>query len=142
VEKDDLLLVAFSGRGVSLEAKVTFALTMHGWKTPAKTLVRSNSIYDRVKKSKAALKIMLVDASRDDPTPAAKRVRKKWRPTAKPSPSRRKPCRRESYFGIVAAQVNRQWKMRTLAWRVHAFSASRFERSADENHDGVSRSRN
>ncbi len=73
VGKDDVLVLAFAGHGVHL-GDVDYICPVDARLDDSKSsLVSLDSVYERVRKSPAALKIMLVDACRDDPTPGGKR---------------------------------------------------------------------
>ncbi len=73
VGKDDVLVLAFAGHGVHL-SDVDYICPVDAKLDESKSsLVSLDTVYERVRKSPAALKIMLVDACRDDPTPGGKR---------------------------------------------------------------------
>ena len=67
LEKDDLVVVAFSGHGVTLEGKSYFCPTDASLKEPQQTMISVETFYQRLEKSQAALKVMMVDACRNDP---------------------------------------------------------------------------
>ncbi|HQU46644.1 MAG TPA: SUMF1/EgtB/PvdO family nonheme iron enzyme [Pirellulales bacterium] len=66
VEKDDLVLVAFSGHGVHLDGK-SYLCPDDASLDDADTLISLDGVYDRLRRCPAALKLLVVDACRDDP---------------------------------------------------------------------------
>jgi formylglycine-generating enzyme required for sulfatase activity len=70
--EDDLLIVAFSGHGVSLGGKSYLCPSDAALDDPA-TLVSLDAIYDRLNNCAARFKLMLVDACRNDPRPGGGR---------------------------------------------------------------------
>lgn len=66
VEKNDLIVVAFSGHGVHLDGKSYLCPSETDLDNPA-TMIALDSVYERLDKCPAALKLLLVDACRDDP---------------------------------------------------------------------------
>jgi formylglycine-generating enzyme len=66
VERDDLLLVAFSGHGVSIKGK-SYLCPVDTKLTDADSMICVETLYERLSKCPAALKVVLVDACRDDP---------------------------------------------------------------------------
>jgi hypothetical protein len=66
VERDDLIVVAFSGHGVHLDGK-SYLCPTEAQLTDGKTLVSLDRVYDRLQKCPASLKLLLVDACRNDP---------------------------------------------------------------------------
>jgi formylglycine-generating enzyme required for sulfatase activity len=62
----DLIVLAFSGHGVNLEGK-NFWCPNDSTLDDPQTLVSQDKIYDRLKKCRAAFKLVLVDACRNDP---------------------------------------------------------------------------
>ncbi|HQU45660.1 MAG TPA: SUMF1/EgtB/PvdO family nonheme iron enzyme, partial [Pirellulales bacterium] len=65
-EKDDLVLVAFSGHGVYLD-KTSWLCPLEARLDETDTLVSLDSVYQRLAKCKGAMKLLLVDACRDEP---------------------------------------------------------------------------
>lgn len=72
VERDDLLVVAFSGHGVHREGKSYLCPAETRLDDP-KTMVPLNEVYKRLENCQAALKLLLVDACRNDPRPGGQR---------------------------------------------------------------------
>jgi len=72
VEKDDVVVVSFSGHGMHFGGKSYICPTDAKLDDPA-SLVPLDSIYDRLKKSPAAFKLVVVDACRNDPRPGGQR---------------------------------------------------------------------
>lgn len=66
VEKDDLVVVAFSGHGVHLDGKSYLCPTEARLDDP-KSLVSLDKVYEALNKCPASLKVLLVDACRNDP---------------------------------------------------------------------------
>jgi formylglycine-generating enzyme required for sulfatase activity len=66
VERDDLIVVAFSGHGVHLDDKSYLCPTEAQLKD-ATTLISLEGVYERLQKCPAPLKLLLVDACRNDP---------------------------------------------------------------------------
>jgi formylglycine-generating enzyme len=66
VEQDDLVVLAFSGHGVHLDSRSYLCPTEAELKD-AKTLVSLDTVYERLAKCPASLKLLLVDACRNDP---------------------------------------------------------------------------
>ncbi|MCE9607985.1 MAG: SUMF1/EgtB/PvdO family nonheme iron enzyme [Planctomycetia bacterium] len=64
--ENDLLIVAFSGHGVSLDGKSYLCPNDATLQDPA-TLVALDSLYERLRDCSAKLKLVLVDACRNDP---------------------------------------------------------------------------
>ncbi|MBU6172624.1 MAG: SUMF1/EgtB/PvdO family nonheme iron enzyme [Planctomycetes bacterium] len=73
VNKDDLVLIAFSGHGLFLDGKSYFCPTEASDGDPESTLISVDSVYKQLESCPAALKIMLVDACRNDPRPPGKK---------------------------------------------------------------------
>ncbi|HUY32454.1 MAG TPA: SUMF1/EgtB/PvdO family nonheme iron enzyme [Pirellulales bacterium] len=71
-ERDDLLLIAFSGHGVHVEGK-SYLCPSDAVLDDVETLVSLDAVYERLRKCPASLKLMLVDACRDDPRLAGRR---------------------------------------------------------------------
>lgn len=72
-EPDDVVLVAFSGHGMHLDGKSYLCPTEADIESPERTMVAVDTLYDRLNGCRAAFKLLLVDACRDDPRPAGKR---------------------------------------------------------------------
>ncbi len=68
-EEDDLIVLAFSGHGMHAGGSSYLCPAEARAKDPAGTMVSVNGIYERLTKCKAALKVMVVDACRNDPRP-------------------------------------------------------------------------
>ncbi len=66
VEKNDLVVVGFSGHGVHMDGK-SYLCPTEADLTDPKTLVSLDDVYGRLEKCPAALKLCMVDACRDDP---------------------------------------------------------------------------
>jgi formylglycine-generating enzyme required for sulfatase activity len=72
-EKNDLVLVAFSGHGMHLDRRSYLCPTEADLRDPPATMVAVDKVYDQLSKSRAALKLILVDACRNDPRPKGQR---------------------------------------------------------------------
>ncbi len=72
VEPNDLVLVAFSGHGVHLDGKSYLCPADAKLEEPA-SLVSVDLVYELLQKSRAAMKLLLVDACRNDPRPKGER---------------------------------------------------------------------
>ncbi|MGH9518396.1 MAG: caspase family protein, partial [Terriglobales bacterium] len=66
VERGDVLLIAFSGHGVHL-GKTSYLCPTEARLEEPKSLVSLDVVYERLKESPAALKLVMVDACRNDP---------------------------------------------------------------------------
>lgn len=66
VEREDLVVVAFSGHGVHIDTK-SFLCPTEARLTEPGTLISLDTVYERLNKCPAALKLLLVDACRNDP---------------------------------------------------------------------------
>lgn len=73
VEKNDLVVVGFSGHGVHLDDKSYLCPSEARLDDPA-TLVALDTVYQRLNKCPASLKVLLVDACRNDPRPGGQRA--------------------------------------------------------------------
>lgn len=71
--RGDLLIVGFSGHGVQLEGKSYFCPMDTRLDKLAATMIPLDTVYDRMSKCKAALKLLMVDACRNDILPAGRR---------------------------------------------------------------------
>jgi len=67
--KEDIVVVAFSGHGVHTEGESYLCSSEAKLDEPQGTMVSLNTVYARLKRSKAKFKLLLVDACRKDPTP-------------------------------------------------------------------------
>ena len=72
LEKDDIVVLAFSGHGLHFGGKSYICPTDAKLDDP-NSLVSMDSVYDRLKKSPAAFKLVVVDACRNDPRPGGQR---------------------------------------------------------------------
>ena len=66
VESEDLVVVGFSGHGVHLDGKSFLCPTESRLRDPS-TLVSLDAVYERLQKCAAAMKLLFVDACRNDP---------------------------------------------------------------------------
>lgn len=69
----DLVIVAFSGHGVQLEGKSYFCPLDAEIEKLAETCLPLEGVYEQMAKSKASLKLLLVDACRNDVLPVGRR---------------------------------------------------------------------
>lgn len=67
--KDDLVLVAFSGHGMHLDGTSYLCPTEAGINQPQNTMVSMEHLYKQMQRSQASLKLLVVDACRNDPRP-------------------------------------------------------------------------
>lgn len=72
-EAGDLMMVSFSGHGVQLDGKSYFCAMDTRLDKLRETMIPLESVYDRLSKCKATLKLLLVDACRNDILPAGTR---------------------------------------------------------------------
>lgn len=72
--EDDMLLIAFSGHGMHINGKSYFCPVDADPQKPAETMIEINGFYERLLKCPAAMKILLVDACRDNPQGGIKSV--------------------------------------------------------------------
>jgi tetratricopeptide (TPR) repeat protein len=72
VEPDDLVLVAFSGHGVLVDGQTYLCPTEADVDRP-ETLVAVDAVYQKLERCRASLKLLIVDACRNDPRPAGRR---------------------------------------------------------------------
>ena len=68
------MIVGFSGHGVALGEKSYLCPSGADLEDPAGTMVPLESVYERLDKCRAAMKLFLVDACRNDPRFAASGV--------------------------------------------------------------------
>ena len=71
-EKDDVLLLGFSGHGVHLDGK-SYLCPSDAVLDDPESLVSMEKVYDRLKRCRAAFRVVLVDACRNDPRPGGTR---------------------------------------------------------------------
>jgi len=71
--KDDMVIVSFSGHGVQLEGKSYFCPLDAQLTKLAETSLALDAVYERLNKCPAALKLLVVDACRNDLVPAGRR---------------------------------------------------------------------
>jgi hypothetical protein len=75
-KKDDSIVIAFTGHGVQFQgAEENYFCPMDAKLADKKTLIPLQEIYKELEKCEAGLKVLLVDACRDDPRPANSRSR-------------------------------------------------------------------
>jgi len=72
VEKDDLVVLGFSGHGLQI-GKSAYLCPVDANIEKPETLLSLPDIYEQLEKSPAALRLMIVDACRNDPRPRGKR---------------------------------------------------------------------
>ncbi len=72
-EKDDLVLISFSGHGMHIDGKSYFCPSDASADSPETTMVPLDLIYRQLEQSAAVQKVLLVDACRDDPRPEGRR---------------------------------------------------------------------
>ncbi|MEQ8791501.1 MAG: SUMF1/EgtB/PvdO family nonheme iron enzyme [Pirellulaceae bacterium] len=72
-EPGDVVLLAFSGHGVHLDGKSYLCPTQANLAKPDETMVPVDMFYQQLRTCPADLKLMLVDACRDDPRPPGRR---------------------------------------------------------------------
>ncbi len=72
-EKEDVVLVAFSGHGVHIGGKSYFCPTDASLRSPETTMVPLDFVYRQLEASPARQKLLLVDACRNDPRPPGER---------------------------------------------------------------------
>jgi len=72
LEKDDLVVLSFSGHGMHFGGKSYICPTDARLDDP-NSLVSMDLVYDRLKRSPAAFKLVVVDACRNDPRPGGQR---------------------------------------------------------------------
>lgn len=70
---EDLVIVGFSGHGVTLDGKAYLCPTEAKFDDPESTMVPLEEVFGRLKDCHAALKLMLVDACRNNPEIDGKR---------------------------------------------------------------------
>jgi uncharacterized caspase-like protein len=73
VQKNDLVLVAFSGHGVHLDGKSYLCPADAQLDRAGDTMVSLDQVYELLQNSPASQKVLIVDACRNDPTPAGTR---------------------------------------------------------------------
>ena len=72
-EKGDFVLVAFSGHGVHLD-KISYLCPTDAKLDDPNSLISMDWVYDRLTQSKADLRLVMVDACRNDPRPPGQRA--------------------------------------------------------------------
>ena len=72
VDREDLLVVAFSGHGAHIDGK-SYLCPLDARLSDPLTMIPLDGIYQRLQECPAALKVLLVDACRDDPRPGGSR---------------------------------------------------------------------
>lgn len=74
VEKNDLVVVAFSGHGVHIKGKSYLCPYDAQLDRASDTMIALDDVYDLLQKSPAQQKVLIVDACRNDPTPSGTRA--------------------------------------------------------------------
>lgn len=74
VEKNDLVVVAFSGHGVHIKGKSYLCPYDAQLDRATDTMISLDDVYDLLQKSPAQQKVLIVDACRNDPTPSGTRA--------------------------------------------------------------------
>jgi len=74
VEKNDLVVVAFSGHGVHIKGKSYLCPYDAQLDRATDTMIALDDVYDMLQKSPAQQKVLIVDACRNDPTPSGTRA--------------------------------------------------------------------
>jgi len=74
VEKNDLVVVAFSGHGVHIQGKSYLCPYDAQLDRATDTMIALDDVYDLLQKSPAQQKVLIVDACRNDPTPSGTRA--------------------------------------------------------------------
>src|SRR5688572_14648156 len=70
---DDTVIVSFSGHGIHIDGKSYFCPSEADDESPAETMIAVDDIYKKFESCPAALKLMVVDACRDDPRPPSRK---------------------------------------------------------------------
>jgi hypothetical protein len=70
---DDLVIVSFSGHGIHVDGKSFLCPSEADDTDPAGTMIAVDDIYKKFDGCKAALKLLVVDACRNDPRPATRK---------------------------------------------------------------------
>jgi hypothetical protein len=73
VSPDDTVVFAFSGHGVHIDGKSYLCPTEADFENAERTLIPLESIFERLRKCNATLKVMFIDACRNDPRPKGSR---------------------------------------------------------------------
>src|SRR5262249_35506785 len=73
VEKGDTLIVGFSGHGISIDGNSYLCPADAKLEDPQGTMVSLDRVYEEIAASKAGIKLMIVDACRNDPHVAGER---------------------------------------------------------------------
>ena len=74
VQKNDLVVVAFSGHGVHLKGKSYLCPSDSQLENPDETMVSLDRVYEMLHQCPASQKVLIVDACRNDPTPQGTRA--------------------------------------------------------------------
>lgn len=74
VEKNDLVVVAFSGHGVHIKGKSYLCPYDSQLDQPTDTMISLDGVYDMLQNCPASQKVLIVDACRNDPTPSGTRA--------------------------------------------------------------------
>ena len=72
-ESNDLVLISFSGHGMHLDGKTYLCPSDARVDNPASTMIDLSTIYGNLERSRAARKLLWVDACRNDPRPSGSR---------------------------------------------------------------------
>lgn len=70
---DDLVIVSFSGHGVHLDGKSYLCPSEADDARPGETMIAVDDVYKKFDQCPAAMKLLLVDACRNDPRPAGRK---------------------------------------------------------------------
>jgi formylglycine-generating enzyme required for sulfatase activity len=73
---DDTVIVSFSGHGIHIDGKSYFCPSEADDESPDETMIAVDDIYKKFESCPAALKLMVVDACRDDPRPPSRKSAK------------------------------------------------------------------
>ena len=72
VEPEDVLVLAFSGHGALIDGK-NYLLPTEASVDDPQTMIPVDSVYEKLSQCRASLKVLLVDACRNDPRPPGRR---------------------------------------------------------------------
>jgi formylglycine-generating enzyme required for sulfatase activity len=72
-EADDLVIVSFSGHGMHIDGKSYLCPNEANDTKPDQTMIAVDDVYKKFSDCKAALKLLIVDACRNDPRPAGRK---------------------------------------------------------------------
>jgi formylglycine-generating enzyme required for sulfatase activity len=70
---DDLVIVSFSGHGIHKDGKSYLCPNEANDLRPAETMIAVDEVYQKFAECRAALKLLLVDACRNEPTPPGRK---------------------------------------------------------------------